>query len=435
MVQQNLWLVLIDTSASMGSGFSSKGPSAGRVRRGGWETKIDAAKELLSATIKSLRTPDVAVVEFTSRSALLFHAPSREFSRYESSIQKLTANDGTDLAAALENLPATIAGGHFQDLHSYSEVQILVITDGLTDARSAGAAAHQLISDLRPTQIRIRVLLVDQTPEGDETAYSVATNDDVEYAQSYEATRTATQASAAKALSYNLATAGAHQRALYREQAALLGSAPLSTIGFVGSSSDRTNSAMLRSEIVPAIEALEQIQEVASSDGVSADVEIYTISKSSDLKVSVSGIAKAIEVVDERFTPWKREHAQYMAQLEREEKELELRKLRAEAREAERNIVDLGLDRRYRELELRREEAKVEREVLENEALRLKLARAKLDRKLVAAAQDITHVLCSNYDLPEDELSSRQIRVKEALEILSGSKYLLEHVVESDVVD
>ncbi len=434
-MQKSLWLVLVDTSGSMEGGFHSKGPGTGRIRTGGWKTKIEAAKDLLAATVRGLRTPDVAVVEFNHVSRLLFHAPSRESSKYEYLIDELSAGGGTDLAGALVHLQETISHGHFRDLSFYAEVQILVISDGLTDARQAEIAANQLIADLLPSRVNIRVLLVDQTPDGDETAYSVATNDDVEYAQSYEATQEAARTSAAEALSFNLSNAGVHQRALYREQSEILGRPAITTIGFVGSSRDRTNAAMLRSQIVPVLEAIERIQAAASSDGISTDIEVFAISKSSDFKASVSGIAKAVEVIDERFTPWKREHAQYMAQLEREEKELEVRKLRAKAMQAERNVISLAAEQRYRELEIEREKINVERQELENELLRLKLERAKVDRNLVSIAQEITYKLCANLDLPEDEFESRQIRVKEALDILSSSKYLLEHVVEEDVSD
>lgn len=428
----NLWLVLIDTSGSMDDGFGSgKSPTRGRVRTGGWDTKIEAAKELLESTIANLRTPDVAVVEFNSSSRLLFHAHSNDSSHYNSRIKQLQAGGTTELAHALDHLSDLISKNGYKELGEYREIQILVITDGLTKSDSSGQASKRLISSLINTRTNIRVLLIDRTPEGDETAYKVATNDDVEYAENYEATQNATSASAASSLSYNLATTGVHQRALYKEQAVLRGRPPVKTIGFVNSGPDRLNSISLSNEVVPTLSALEEIQAVSESDGVKRDVEIYSLTKSSDLKVSVSGMAKAIEVIEELFTPWKREHSRNIRRLELEEKELQIRKLRAETEQIEQALYETKV---AREKEARRQEIENINKEIEMEERRLRLERERYAEQLVWLARRITESLCSNYDLSEDDLANRHMKVKESLEILARIKYSIETIHEDDIV-
>ena len=104
------------------------------------------------------------------------------------------------------------------------------------------------------------------------------------------------------------------------------------------------NATVLATEVVPALEAIETIQQV--SDSVSdrePKIQVLSLTQSSPVEVSISGIAKSIEFIDEKFTPWKREFAKKIADLKLQKGELEVKKLRAEASEAEGRAVHMHL--------------------------------------------------------------------------------------------
>ena len=149
------------------------------------------------------------------------------------------------------------------------------------------------------------------------------------------------------------------------------------------------------------------------------------------MKVSVSGMAKAIEVIEELFTPWKREHSRNIRRLELEEKELQIRKLRAETEQVEQALYETKI---AREKEARRQEIENVNKEIEMEERRLRLERERYAEQLVWLARRITESLCSNYNLSEDDLANRHMKVKESLEILARIKYSIETIHEDDIV-
>jgi hypothetical protein len=163
---KSLWVLLLDTSGSMGNPFRSAGVFDGPFEASNAETKIDAAKEILLKQLRGLASTDVIIIAFSDYPETVFRS-SENNSTLLSSLQHVTAGGGTDIAAAIEHA--------MSEVHPNVIASILTITDGLSDYEPAVAAAQDAFS----RGIRLSGILIDPTPEGEALLRAISLGGDV----------------------------------------------------------------------------------------------------------------------------------------------------------------------------------------------------------------------------------------------------------------
>ena len=162
----DIYIMLVDTSGSMGSPFSQTSGYPGVTEEGEYHTKIEAVKGTLLKQIRSLRGSEVAVIGFNSLPYLVHRGFARNVEQFENRIQALQAMGETNIAAAL------LYALQLEDIQSYSVVSFIVLTDGLDDVDRAERAAIECRNTL-PNLIRIDTILISHTAEGMKTAESI----------------------------------------------------------------------------------------------------------------------------------------------------------------------------------------------------------------------------------------------------------------------
>jgi hypothetical protein len=103
------------------------------------------------------------------------------------------------------------------------------------------------------------------------------------------------------------------------------------------------------------------------------EVCITSISQKSPISVSLEGAAEAVEVIRDIMIPWRRKHAQTVANLEEQEKLAQIANLNAEVQEKRAHAQKDRVESRNAESEtvLLRARAEIERIKLENDKVRL----------------------------------------------------------------
>src|SRR5258706_5908248 len=103
---------------------------------------------------------------------------------------------------------------------------------------------------------------------------------------------------------------------------------------------------------------------------------------SAESVVAIDELAQAIEFASERIIPWRRKHSKRMADLELDQKALDIERTKSEISEIRMNIQgkmqEFALEQKKLELEAKRLENEKAR--LENEKARLELAIALIDK-------------------------------------------------------
>jgi hypothetical protein len=165
-------IILLDHSGSMGEPFSGKTEFAGRTRKTEAAIKLEAAKTELLRSIASLASPTpIALFEFTSSASLIYEGMSNDHAAIKAALDGLVADDGTDIAAALDK-----ASEYTAKLSNVPIIQVLVISDGLSNLASAQASAQELA---RQRAVIINVILIDPTDDGERVARAIAVNGEV----------------------------------------------------------------------------------------------------------------------------------------------------------------------------------------------------------------------------------------------------------------
>lgn len=165
----DIWVIFIDTSGSMSSPFSPTKDYPGLTEQGEYNTKIEAAKDILLKQIKGLRGGEVAVIGFTSSPRLIHRGFSRNIDEFENRINELQADGGTNIEAALK------FGVRLENIQNYQVVSFLIISDGLDNVQEQ--VALECIN-LIPS-LRISTVLIDYTSEGKTTAEAISVRGDI----------------------------------------------------------------------------------------------------------------------------------------------------------------------------------------------------------------------------------------------------------------
>ena len=163
----DVWLILLDSSGSMGRPFSSDYRFRGDVEHidpSQYPTKLAAAKEHLIRALHGLPASDVAIVAFASAPSLMSKGHSSSPDAFRPDLDRITAGGGTNIADALLFALHDVVRDEPYDYRS-----ILLISDGLSNAGdSEGAAA-----ECRSSGVPISTILIDPTPEGEHFAKEV----------------------------------------------------------------------------------------------------------------------------------------------------------------------------------------------------------------------------------------------------------------------
>lgn len=166
-----MWILLLDHSESMGRPFQGQTDFAGRKRTAQAAIKLAAAKSALIEHLAGIGgATRLALFGFTATASLLYEGMSGDQSGVQRAIDPLQAENGTDIAAALD-----AAGDHIRTISGVPIFRVLLISDGLSDRERAAAAAQRLVAQ----GVVIDVILIDPTAEGEAVARAIALNGSV----------------------------------------------------------------------------------------------------------------------------------------------------------------------------------------------------------------------------------------------------------------
>lgn len=137
-------------------------------------------------------------------------------------------------------------------------------------------------------------------------------------------------------------------------------------------------------KVAPYIYAIGEIQHLIDEIRISKtrSIKINSITQNSPISVNLEGAPEAVKLVQESVIPWKRKHAEAMAQLNEQEKLAEIEIKKAEILEKRSNAAKnrAEAEKTASEAAVQREQA--EKMKLENEKLRMELHRQKIQLAL-----------------------------------------------------
>ena len=148
-------------------------------------------------------------------------------------------------------------------------------------------------------------------------------------------------------------------------------------VGFVFANAGHLTPTYLESIIMPFITAIEDLQHIINEvkGEYKTEVLVRHIQQHSPVSVSMDGAAEAMQLFQETVVPWRRKHAEIMAQLAEREKLVDI-----EAKKAE--VLASRATTEKMKIEAEKQRQEVEKMKLENEKLRLSLAREKIQLAL-----------------------------------------------------
>jgi hypothetical protein len=129
---------------------------------------LEAAKGALLEHLQGLGSPTkIGLIEFTSTASVIFEGESNDVAGIKKVLDALTPRNGTEIAAALDQ-----ASAYLNKVQDALIIRVLVVSDGLSDRKSAGVAADRLVKK----GAVIDVILIDPTSEGEAVARAIAIN-------------------------------------------------------------------------------------------------------------------------------------------------------------------------------------------------------------------------------------------------------------------
>lgn len=140
----------------------------------------------------------------------------------------------------------------------------------------------------------------------------------------------------------------------------------------------------LEKDVAPFLNAISEIQrlldELLGRDV--KDVVVRVITQNSPIGVSLEGVSDTFLAVTDLVIPWKRKHAEKMAEYARRVKQYELEKKRIELQEANLQITKSQQEIEKSSVEISKMEAEAEKIRIENEKGKVELQRAKIQLAL-----------------------------------------------------
>lgn len=154
---KSLWVILLDTSGSMGSEFSGGTGFQGHSRTTRHAIKLEAAKARLLEEIRGLAAnSDVSVVAFSSEASEIVTGNPSSINLFEKSLRRLSAGGGTNVASGLQK------GIELSERYG-ERTRFLLISDGLSNEGEPFSVARQCSR----LGIEIDVVLIDFSEEGE----------------------------------------------------------------------------------------------------------------------------------------------------------------------------------------------------------------------------------------------------------------------------
>jgi len=158
-------------------------------------------------------------------------------------------------------------------------------------------------------------------------------------------------------------------------------SVKLNRIKFVPDKEETLTPTLLVGQITPYLLALSDLQKVIDSvkGQFFKPIGIKSISQNTPISIGLDGAAEATEVVRDMVVPWRRKHSKEIAQLEEQEKLVQIESTRAEVLETRARAQKERVETKKIEIET---EVEIERRRLENEKLRLEIEEARINLAL-----------------------------------------------------
>ncbi|MCU0497364.1 MAG: hypothetical protein MUF87_08445 [Anaerolineae bacterium] len=170
----------------------------------------------------------------------------------------------------------------------------------------------------------------------------------------------------------------------------------------------------LTTQITPYLQALIDLQKILSElkGEVPPPVKIRSITQNSPIETLIEGVGQSLSIVFEQVIPWRKRHAQKMADLAEREKELEIARKQAELeamrsqthrdrddhqtkQEAERiRLEQAKIDLQRQQIEVEQKQIEVEKQRFELEQDRINLAITIIDKygANLPEAERIAHI-------------------------------------------
>lgn len=132
-----MWIILLDHSSSMGSGFENEPKTGKLVKASGADTRLGAAKEILLELLTRWAPGDrVLLLPFTRTVRRIGPLQAGDRAEFEKELASIQPKNGTDIAAAL-NAAADEAEA------SGKRATVFLISDGQSNHKEALAAAER----------------------------------------------------------------------------------------------------------------------------------------------------------------------------------------------------------------------------------------------------------------------------------------------------
>lgn len=137
----------------------------------------------------------------------------------------------------------------------------------------------------------------------------------------------------------------------------------------------------LEKDVAPFLNAISEIQRLLDEllGREVKEVSIKVISQNSPIGVSLEGVSDTFLAATDLIIPWKRKHAEKMAEYARREKQYEIEKKRIELQEANLQITKSQQEIAKSSIEMSKMEAEAEKIRIENEKSKLELQRAEIE--------------------------------------------------------
>jgi hypothetical protein len=299
----------------------------------------------------SLKEPvrDLAVFQFTSDYRKVFQGTRDQLLQQPHLIESLVASNGTSIANALRGVEAD------PSFEQYRSLNLLVITNGLSDLAPATQAASELIT--KYPFARIDTILIDETDNGRVVADSISINGTVRTVTSSIQLGTAMSGARVDALLSNLATMPLLRFQAQQELAAFEQLPEPTLITII--SGERLTAETLRNDIAPTLGGIEALGRASSYVRHREYLgSVSSISQDSPISINLAGLKEATELALTYVIPWRRKNAERLAQLEVRKRELEIER-------EERNLALHLYDAEQRKLELLRQQVDLSMSKLE----------------------------------------------------------------------
>ncbi len=168
--------------------------------------------------------------------------------------------------------------------------------------------------------------------------------------------------------------------------------------------------------VAPYLQAVVSLQrgisELAGIDFI--EPRISMISQNSPLGVEMSGVAEAVGVIRDILVPWRRKHAQKMAEIEEAKGELEIQRIRTETSQKRVDVKASDLTLEQKRIDLQKARLELEEKRLSIELQNLELYQLKVDMALSIIQR-------FSPDLPESERIAQVIKLLPSLNVLIES--------------